>query len=339
VTAPGLDEYVRPALGLFGLGTLLGEPEPQTEAWSNEVVRVATDSGTYVVKLFAADLPAEQLAQLRRGTEVEATVLDTGEVSMPEPVPQPSSGDWLAEVAPAGLDAPARLARVHRWVDGEPASNVEPSVPIVRDVGHSLGVLHALRLPGGDTSALRPVDLDRWHHAVGRARAADAPWAEGLTASSALVEELATRVEQLRAERRPMRISHGDLDPKNAVVRPDGRVALADWDSAGPVLPDVELVVAATSFAGVSPDVDEALLAEFVSAYRAAGGDAGAPDTIALAAECGDVDWLLRNVEGTLREEPGDDDELRQRLAPALVGSFAAQVAAMERWADQIASL
>ena len=234
---------------------------------------------------------------------------------------------------------PTRLARAHRWVDGEPASDAEPSVAIMRDVGRSLGVIHSLRLPGGDTSGLQPVDRDRWHRAVAQAERARTPWAGDLAASSPLVDELATRVEQLRSERRPMRVSHADLDPKNAVVRPDGRVVLTDWDGARPVLPDVELTVAASSFAGVSPEAEQGLIAEFVSAYRAAGGDAGAPDTIALAAECGEVDWLLRNVEGCLREEPGEDVELRQRLAPALVGSFAAQVATTERWANLIAEL
>lgn len=333
-----LAEGARLAVARFGLGTPIGDPVPLREAWSNDVVRVTTETGTYSVKLFAPDLEPEALAGLYASIEVEETVLRTGEVPMPAHVAEPSTGRWLVEISPPGA-GPPRLARVHEWMDGEPCSDVEPSLGIVRDVGRSLGVIHALQLPGGDTSTLRPVDLDRWHRAVAEARRTRAPWAEELTACSALVEELALRMQQLRSERRPMRSSHHDLDPKNAVVRPDGRVAITDWDGAGPVLPDVELVVAASSFAGVSPDVDQGLVGAFVSAYREAGGDAGVPDATALAAECGDVGWLLRNVEGCLRETPGDDDELRQRLAPALVGSFAAQVAAMERWARLVADV
>jgi Ser/Thr protein kinase RdoA (MazF antagonist) len=338
VTDPGLVEDIRRAVLRFGLGALVDEPVPQKEAWSNEVLRVATESGTYAVKLFAPDLDPDRLAALYTSIEVEEAVLRTGEVPMPAHVAEPSTGRWLVEIAPSSA-GPARLARAHEWVEGDPCTDIEPSELIARDVGRSLGVVHALHLPGGDTSALRPVDLDRWNRAVAGAARARTPWAQELTACSALVEELALRVELLRAERRPMRSSHHDLDPKNAVVRPDGRVAITDWDGAGPILPDVELVVAATSFAGVSPQVDEGLVGVFVDAYRKAGGDAGAPDATALAAECADVDWLLRNVEGCLRETPGVDDELRQRLAPALVGSFAAQVAAMERWARLVADL
>jgi Ser/Thr protein kinase RdoA (MazF antagonist) len=331
--------HVRRALTELGLGSPVAEPERLREAWSNEVFRVRTGSGIYAVKLFTPDLTEEQVAQVRRAMDVEATVLGTGEVPMPEPVAT-GSGEWLVEVPGGESGAPVLFARAHRWVDGEPCSDVEPQPQIAGDVGRSLGVIHSLRLPGGDTSTcLQPVDLDRWRHAVARARQADTPWADELMESTPLVEELATRVDRLRSERRPMRASHADLDPKNAVVRPDGRVVLTDWDGAGPVLPDVELTVAAASFAGVAPELGESLVREFVSSYRAAGGDAGAPDTVALAAECGEVDWLLRNVEGCLREEPGEDDELRQRLAPALVGSFAAEVAALERWANIIADL
>ncbi len=338
VTEPALLQDVREALTRLDLGTPVTEPEPVAEAWSNDVLKVVTGRGTFALKIFSPDLDEQQEAELRRGVDVESTVLRTGEVPMPAPVADPSSGSTVIELAPSAAGS-RRFVRAHEWVDGEACSHVPPSVEIVRDVGRSLGVIHALHLPGGDSSGIRPVDLDRWQRAVAGARRRDLPWAEDLTACGPLVEELAIRLEQLRRERRPMRTSHRDMDPKNAVVRADGRVALTDWDHAGPVLAEVELVVAGSSFAGVSPDVDEDLFREFVAAYRDAGGDAGTPDGIALSIECSDVDWLLRNVEGCLREQPGEDDELRQRLAPALVGSFAAQVAAMERWARLVEDL
>ena len=326
----------------FGLGRLVGAVEPVTEAWSNDVVRVRTRTETYAVKLLAAGLAPAQLAALRSGMEVERIVLGTGAVPMPEPVPHPRTGRWLVEIAGSdpGADA-ARRARVHVWVDGTPCSDVRPSVELVRDVGHSLGVVHSLQLPGGDSADLQAVDLARWRDAVTLARSASVPWADDLAALTPLVEDLAARVDQLRAARLPMRRSHRDLDPKNAVVRPDGRVALTDWDYAGPVLPGVELVVAASSFAGPHPDGTEQrhLVREFVAAYRRAGGDAEPPDTLAMAAEFAEVGWLLRNVEGCLSPRPGDDLALRKRLAPELVGSFAADVATTEGWARVVAEL
>lgn len=338
---PDLTRVVDNVAAAFGLGSHLGATvaEPVREAWSNDVLRVRTTSGAYAVKFFPRGLGPEQRAALRNGMEVERIVLGTGQVPMPEPEADPDTGSWLLELAEPGTGA-ARLVRVHAWVDGTPCSDVVPSVDLVRDVGRSLGRVHALRLPGGDTSGLRGVDLERWQRAIEWARSAAAPWAAELAACTPLVEEMAGRVDQVRAARLPMRRSHRDLDPKNAVVRPDGRVALTDWDYAGPVLPGVELVVAASSFAGVEPAVaeQERLVAEFVAAYRLAGGDAEAPDAWAMAAEF-DLDWLLRNVEGSLRPQPGDDIELRRRLAPELIGSLAADVTALERWARLIAAI
>ena len=81
-----LADRVRRVLEEFELGSPVAEPESLREAWSNEVVRVTTESGTYAVKLFTADLTDAQVEQVRRSTDVEATVLQTGKVPMPEPV-------------------------------------------------------------------------------------------------------------------------------------------------------------------------------------------------------------------------------------------------------------
>ncbi|WP_020577459.1 phosphotransferase [Actinopolymorpha alba] len=330
-----LRQTIRATAQRFGLGRLLEEPEPLREAWSNSVFRVVTEAGTFAVKLFPAVVGPERLATLRAGMAVEAAVLKAGKVPMAEPVPDPDGGDWLVEVAVSG-GGPARLARAHAWVDGRPCSAVPPSIEYARDVGRSLGFLHAMRMPAGDTSAVPPLDLERWRRAVRKARIANVPWAVDLAAHTPLVEELADRLDLLRSQRRPMLASHRDLDPKNAVVRPDGRIALTDWDYAGPVLPGVELVVAATSFADGESGVDERLVRAFVSGYHAAGGDAEPPDPLALAVEQANPDWLLRNVEGVLWDVPGDDHELRRRLAPALIGSFAQDVTALDRWARVI---
>lgn len=325
--------WLREAATRFGLDPF-AEPEPVNEAWSNEVYRLRTRTGDHAVKLFAAGLDSERLGRLRRGMAFEAAVLGSGAVPMARPVPVEGAGSWLAEVdTPAGR----RLARCHAWVAGTPATVVAPTAQLVRDVGRSLGVLHALGRPGGDTSGLPPPDLDRWNRAVQGALDAGLDWSTELAELTPLVEELAEQVAELRGQRRPMLVSHRDLDPKNAVVQADGRVALTDWDYAGPVLPDVELVTAATSFAG--PDVREDLVGEFVRAYRAAGGTARPTDSLATVAESADTDWLLRNVEARVRADSDEDLETRDRFSRELIASFAADVADLRTWSDRIGQI
>lgn len=315
----------------FQLGPVVGEPAAVDEAWSNQVLRISTRSGQYAIKVLTG---ASQDA-LNTGKTVEAAAAATGEIPMPTPVTA-ADGAWFVAIE---TDHQPRLLRCHRWVDGTPCSAVPPSAAIARNVGRSLGILHTLHLDGGDSSQLTPVELDRWYRAAADAARTNVLWAQRVNDLTPLVEELAKGVEQLRGARLPLRLSHDDLDPKNAVVRPDGCVAITDWDYAGPVLPDVELVVAATSFAGGGLMADIDLVREFVFAYRDAGGDATPIDPERTVVESGKIDWLLRNIEGALKPVPGDDTAMRNHTAQALVASFADDVAHLRNWATRIRSI
>lgn len=328
ITPEGLAER---AAESFGLGPVVGDPVAVDEAWSNQVFCVVTNSGRYAVKVFTG-VSREALST---GSAIEAAAAATGEIPMPTRVTA-GDGSWLLEIDT--VQGP-RLVRCHRWVDGTPCTAVPPSPAIANDVGRSLGVLHALGLDGGDTSALPPVELDRWHRAVAEATRADVPWARRADGLSPLIEQIADGVDQLRQARLPMRLSHDDLDPKNAVIRADGRVAVTDWDYAGPVLPDVELVVAATSFAGGATRADIDLVQDFVTAYRDAGGDAMPDDPARTVVEAGKIDWMLRNIAGTLRPVSGDDAAGRSQTAQDLITSFADTVALLRDWAARIRSL
>ncbi len=127
-----------------------------------------------------------------------------------------------------------------------------------------------------------------------------------------------------------MRISHRDFDPKNAIIDDTGRLVVADWDFAGPVLPDVELVTAGTSFAQ-----SEEQLRSFTDAYRRAGGDAEPADDLALSVELADLDWLLRNVEAVVSKRCGPTST-EFRTASELIGSFAAEAGNLRSWSLRI---
>jgi Ser/Thr protein kinase RdoA (MazF antagonist) len=315
----------------FGLGPIVGEPVAVDEAWSNQVFRIVTGSGQYAVKVFTG----VSRGALRTGMTVEAAAAATDAILMPTPVTV-ADGGWLVEI---DTDQGPRLLRCHRWIDGTPCSTAPPSPAIAGDVGRSLGVLHALRLDGGDTSGLPPVELDRWHKAAADAARANLCWARQVSGLTPLVEEVADQVEQVRRAALPMRLSHGDLDPKNAVIRPDGRVALTDWDYAGPVLPDVELVVAATSFAGGVSSADVDLVRDFVHAYRDAGGDATPTDPGRTVVEAGKIDWMLRNIEAALRPAPDENTAMREATALALIATFADNTDRLRDWATRIPAL
>lgn len=318
------------AADAFGLGHVAGQPVSVDEAWSNQVLRIATRSGRYAVKVFTG----VARDALETGCSVEASVGAMGRIPIPTPVAA-ADGSWIVEV---DTDQP-RLLRCHRWVDSTPCSSMPPSAAIAADVGRSLGFLHALRLDGGDSSQLPPVELDRWDSAVARASHANVAWAQRVADLAPLVGELASHVQELREARLPMRLSHDDLDPKNAVVRPDGSVVITDWDYAGPVLPDLELVVAAVSFAGGVASANPDLVRTFVHAYRDAGGDATDVDPQRTAIEAGRIDWILRNIDAALRPASVEETTTRNQAVHNLLTSFADNVAQLRTWATRISSM
>lgn len=313
------------ALARFDLGDPLDPPVAVAEAWSNEVHRVTTRRGTFAVKVFPPNLSPSRRQLLLRAIAFEQRVLADG-VAVPVPVLTPD-GEVLVDLP--GRSG-ARTARCHAWVFGTPASRLVGSDGLAASAGRVLGQLHARHAPGGDTSQLQGPDQDRWANAVAISRTAGLPWGDELSKITPLVQQLADRIDDLRQQRRPMQLSHRDFDPKNAVVDSAGRLIITDWDYAGPVVPGVELVTAAMSFARTDDQ-----LGEFAAAYREAGGTAEPADEQALSIERAELDWILRNVEAVVENRLGPGTE-RYRTAAELITSFARELAELVSWSERL---
>jgi Phosphotransferase enzyme family len=326
--------------GAFGLGEPRGPLVAVPGAWSNRLWRLETERGEFAVKELRGSAAAPGWRRrLRDAMAVERAAWAAGTVPMARPVAA-AAGGWLAEVATTS-GGHATL-RCHRWVPGTPAAGLAPSPALAADVGRSLAAIHALGLPAPATTAdgVAPLPLAAWERLVAEARRARLAWAGELAGLAPLVRELAERLEALRRAGRRMLRSHRDLDPKNAVVRPDARVALLDWDYAGPVPPAAELLGTALSFAGgAAGEPDAACVGACVHGYLDAGGRPQAPDLLDAAfLHREGLDWLWRNVDrclGRRLDDPGDLP-LARRLAPRLVGSFPAEVATVDRWAGRL---
>jgi hypothetical protein len=324
----------------FALGQPQGPLVLVPGAWSNRLWRLETEQGGFAVKeLRGPPGPGGWIQRLQVAMTVERVAWSAGTIPMAESMAAVESGGWLAEVATiAGRRA---TVRCHRWVSGTPATAVAPSPAMAADVGRSLAAIHALGLAALATTAtgLVPLSLAAWHQTVTQAHRAGLPWAGDLAGLTPLVEQLAERLHALQGQGRRMVLSHRDLDPKNAVVRPDGRVALLDWGYAGPTVAASELVVTALSFAGGALQPDAACVRACVRGFLDAGGTLQPPDLLDTAViHQESLDWLWLNVDRCLGRRLRDpaDQQLGQRLAPQLLGAFAAEVATVDRWAGRL---
>lgn len=317
-------EDVKAAVMAFGLGDLVSAPEAVAQAWSNAVVRVDTTQGSFAIKLFDPSMPQAQQRRLHRGMTLERHVLDTDLLPVPQPVPP--HDDWLVTLP---HNDETRYARCHEWITGIPAHSPLPPV-LLEQAGTYLGRLHSLRQLSGDTSQIQELDLDRWTRAARAAIQLNLPFAVQLADLTPLIQSLNGDLDELRRQRRPMRLSHNDYDPKNAIISDAGPLVITDWDYAGPVLAEVELIVAATSFTETDDNVRS-----FVRAYRAAGGEAVHADELAMTAELADVDWLLRNVEAFT--QPADADTVADRdTVSTLISNLPVEVHNLRAWPQRL---
>ena len=351
-TAPGRFNYGQPGriavtmldpahlAEAFALGQPQGPLAPVPGAWSNRLWRLETEQGRFAVKELRGPPAAGRWAdRLQVAMTVERAAWTAGTIPMAEPMPTATGGGWLAEVATTTGERVTVCC--HRWVPGIPATAVAPNPAMAADVGRSLAAIHALGLAGPATTAtsLAGLSLAAWDQTVTQARRAGLPWAGELGGLTTLVEQLAQRLQALQGQGRRMVLSHRDLDPKNAVVRPDRRVAVLDWDYAGPILAGSELLVTALSFAGGPLQPDAAGLRACVRGFLDAGGQVQPPDLLDTAAiHQESLDWLWLNVDrcfGRRLRDPADH-QLGQRLAPQLLDAFAAEVATIDRWAGRL---
>lgn len=251
----------------FGLGLAVTRGLRVAGYYHNEVWRIDTLTGAYAVKRLPPDAaPA---------VEVELAALRAG-IPMPEPVPSPAAG---AYVVPCGDGA----VRVHRWLDGK-APALEDLTP---ELSAAMGALVA--------------DV----HAAGRGAAPrEAPPADPAGPCATAAETGLAALEAATA--RPagtgtLTMSHGDLHPKNALLRFDGSLAVIDWDTAGPYVAEQEAAGMALDWAArLDGSVDTERFDAAVAGYRKGGG--------ALPAEPwvfgGWVRGYLAFLGGAGRDEP-----------------------------------
>ncbi|MBB3731481.1 phosphotransferase enzyme family protein [Nonomuraea dietziae] len=264
----------------FGLGLAVTPGLRVAGYYHNQVWRLDTITGAYAVKRLTWAPSAEAI-------EIERRALAAG-VPLPPPVPETATGRHTVELGGA-------VVRVHRWLDGR-APGIDDLTPaLCRRMGALLATVHRTGssgplgpgagshgppAPGAGSGALVDPDAGAGGALDPGAGAGDAPdtgaGADGLLdGGSGEGEDFA----RLRADtERPEGLgtmvgSHGDLHPKNALLRADGSLALIDWDTAGAYVAEQEAAGVALDWsARLGGDVDLDRFDAVVEGYRSGGG-------------------------------------------------------------------
>jgi hypothetical protein len=324
----------------FGLGTprrvrLVGHR-------THRVWELRTDRGRYAVKQVDLAVYGGDESWIDATIDFELAALSAG-VSAPRPVPA-TNGSFTARLPSGGGET--RLVRIHEWVDGQMCDRRRPDLTTAWHAGRQLALMHAVRqpsrwrLPWGLHTAPTATELAELTAAAYRARC---PWAAELDRTRPALGEVELLLRQRLA--RPYRIitAHRDLTPRNVLAITasralTARIAVLDWDTAGPWMAEDELASVVVEWAGGTgahprPEIARAVL----DGYR----DAGAPidvetDDVFATWLAKNAQWLTLQIRRTLGRTPGTTEQIRS--AEASVGGLLRQtrraIRRRDRWLD-----
>lgn len=272
----------------FGLGRIR-TAIPVAGGLSNDLWRVETSAGRYAVKVMRthADRP-EFSRNVEAAFSVERRAFSDG-VACPEPILAPGGG-CLQRVG-------GRWVRVHRWVEGEPATAGEHG----RQAGALLATIHR----AGEVS-IAALDDEPWDE---RAWASMAEGDHVPSSLAAALRSAAVELAELEAGTSAAGLavahvgSHGDLDPKNTLVV-DGRLLALDWDAAGSRSQAREAVTVALDWSS-----DPIGFRWVLDGYLSAGGGSVPAEPWVLGGWVSALGgWLVHSVEECLHTAQGCDE-------------------------------
>ncbi|WP_427884817.1 hypothetical protein ACQHIV_21785 [Kribbella sp. GL6] len=238
----------------FGLGKVTAPARPVTFTAMGRCWDITTDRGRWLAVTVYHWITNEQ-------AEVGARLRDAATAAgLTAPVPVRSPQGRLIE------SVRGESWRVHEWLEVGPSPVLPVSADLARRAGAVFGTLHGLAIPSEEpiqwylTHRRSP---DEWQELLGRARAADKPWAGRLDALLPTVWEL--QEIELEAPDQLM-LCNRNLIPTHVRQGRDGEFVAMEWDFAGSLTPELELGAALTQWV-LRPDLNVQGLRAFRDGY------------------------------------------------------------------------
>ncbi len=241
-----------------GLGAVTDAPTRCRGGAVHQVWHVPTNRGAYAVKLLDALALADEARQgsVRQGEDVARQAHARG-VPAVLALPAPD-GDTVWAAGAAG-------ALVYPWAAEAPAA---PRRERARTIAAVLRTLHDAHLSAPDLE-LRPWRLPHpsdWEALAARATDRGMSWAADLERSLAAIVDWSRRYAALPADR-PAVVAHGDIVPMNVVWTSEGP-RIVDWEFAGPVDRDADVVTTAIAWSSEPGRIDAAAFRAFWETFQ-----------------------------------------------------------------------
>lgn len=276
------------------LGQCRGEITPVYGGFHHRMWRLETDRGAFAIKQLS---PAAQLddPSVRAHFEASESAADAFAcVGVPAIVALRGSAGYLQQ-----RDGEGYL--VYHWTDARAAGR---NTITAQQGAHVAGLMANMHLADIRVAGLPAMEFDC--HSEDNIAALVA-WAVQRNVRDArelesrlpdMLKVVGLQSEAIRTLESRLVVSHGDLDHKNVLWTEDGEPLLIDWESVRRLNPTYELILEALDWSGITGNFNGGAFADFLAAYRRAGGviDVGSIDA-AVSCVVGDwVNWMMFNV-------------------------------------------
>ncbi|GAA1607423.1 MULTISPECIES: aminoglycoside phosphotransferase [Kribbella] len=240
----------------FGLGKVTAPARPVTFTAMGRCWDITTDHGRWLAVTVYQWITNEQ-AEL--GARLRDAAVAAG---LSAPVPARSPNGRLIE------SVRGESWRVHEWLEVGPSPMLAVSAELARRAGALFATLHGLAIPSEEPIhwyLTRRRSYDEWQELLGRARAADKPWAEKLDALLPTIWEL----QEIELEAPDQLVlCNRNLIPTHVRQGRDGELVAMEWDFAGSLTPELEIGSALTQWV-LRPDLNVKALQAFRDGYGA----------------------------------------------------------------------
>jgi hypothetical protein len=226
----------------FGLGRPV-EPLTPVQHTSFETWRLRTGSADYLVKRLWGLEDPPWWTRIEQGMALESAALSQGlPIARPVEPPDPVFG-YAARVDDFGT------VRLYEWIDHRTLKDADDVAPWL---GRVAAALHGLMPLTGEQPEWRwwgVFPRERWEEWALLGRSQGKPWADALWRQVGFFDDLGQSIRAAFTTADDQVLSHGDLEPYNVLVSPEGPV-LIDWESVACESATLEIGRAAVSFGG-----------------------------------------------------------------------------------------
>lgn len=293
----GLADNPRHVAGLcarLDLGAPRVGVEPVFGGFHHRMWRLDTHRGSYAVKQLSPDVDVSDSRVLEHYNQTEAAAEAFARCGVPAVVALRDGKYYLQLMDEAGY-------LVYPWTDARARDRNDIPAELAERVAGIMAKMHRARIQVGG------LPTATWEANSEEKVAALVEWAlqRNIRDASELESRLPSMLEVVRLQDSSIRtlraclvLSHGDMDHKNVLWTDRGEPLLIDWESVRWLNPTHELILEALDWSGITGNFSTVAFADFLAAYRRAGGviDASAVDA-SINCVFGDwLNWLMYNV-------------------------------------------